>query len=89
MCTFPIVIIQVTDSGDVKVTWSDDHTSQFDWKWLEERRFSQDGRSERIGRLERSNRLWGAKLQPNIPKVDYNEVSCVVCYYKTLLYPLL
>ncbi|XP_022082697.1 gamma-butyrobetaine dioxygenase-like [Acanthaster planci] len=62
----------VDEGGVLRITWPDQHRSDFDAAWLNRQRFSgsDDGSTVNSPELE----MWGAELNGNIPTFDFQKV---------------
>ncbi|NWY73125.1 BODG dioxygenase, partial [Erithacus rubecula] len=57
------------------ITWSDEHTSEYEAEWLKERCFSEEARAARRAELFLPERqYWGSDLQ--LPKMPFEEIMC-------------
>lgn len=65
---------QVDDK--LRITWSDEHSSDYDIQWLEKRSFNADDQEKYLNKVYRPTpRLWGKDEFNNvIEKFEFNDI---------------
>ncbi|XP_025977553.1 gamma-butyrobetaine dioxygenase isoform X2 [Dromaius novaehollandiae] len=67
--------VTLTDGKKISVTWPDEHTSEYEAKWLKKRCFSEEAREEMRKDLFLPERqYWGSDLQ--LLELPFEEVLC-------------